>query len=119
MNLNKSTIETQPKKQDDKRSLDKSVDESLQTSQNLRKSIDTEDIKVVNPTSTDNTLEIEDGDQGTRLITIGDTKLTLKRKDPYGFWTIAATKGRLPDALKGNYTSVNFATIAIQAHYRK
>ena len=41
-----------------------------------------------------------------RKVTLSNgSSLTLKREDPYGFWSVHYEKGQVPERLKGLYTS--------------
>jgi len=53
---------------------------------------------------------------GIRHVTVGDRQFKFTRRDPFGFWYISTSKGRLPDSLTGVYTSVSEAEKAVTTY---
>lgn len=64
-----------------------------------------------------NTEELElHEEESTRKLTIGKRDYTILKKDPFDLWYIS-TKGPLPKALKGAFTSLKLAQDALTLHY--
>jgi hypothetical protein len=51
-----------------------------------------------------------------RTTDLGNNKIHVKQKDPYGFWFINFDKGQVPEKLKGAYTDFVMAERAVNAY---
>jgi hypothetical protein len=51
-----------------------------------------------------------------RTIELGNNKIHLKQKDPYGFWHVNFDKGQVPNKLKGAYTDFVMAERDVRAY---
>lgn len=53
-----------------------------------------------------------------RVIELTNNKAHIKKSDPYGLWNISLDRGRLPDALRGQYTTPTQAEKALSAYLK-
>lgn len=49
--------------------------------------------------------EPEEDETSRRIVSVSGVEYNVVSLDPYGLWVIRSTSGRLPDALKGQFTS--------------
>ena len=56
---------------------------------------------------------------GTRHIRVGDKQFKLVRRDPYGFWYVTVSKGKVPMELRSAYTNVPDAEKTITQYVNK
>lgn len=54
-----------------------------------------------------------------REIAIGNNKLILERKDPYGFIDVHFERGQIPKILEGSFTSFDEAYLAIKKYFQE
>jgi len=54
-----------------------------------------------------------DQESRIRTINLGNNKIYMKRKDPYGFVYINFDKGQIPEELKGSFTDFEMAKRAV------
>jgi len=62
------------------------------------------------------TMTDQDGRQidNIRVLDLGNNKIYFKYTDPYGFIQVNFDKGQMPESLKGSYTSLDAAKIAVK-----
>ena len=53
-----------------------------------------------------------------RTIDLGNNKIVIEKKDPFGFWYVHFEKGRVPEHLGGQYTSHLYAEQAVHAYLK-
>jgi hypothetical protein len=53
-----------------------------------------------------------------RIREVGNNKIRMERKDPYGFVYLSYERGPLPEELKGSYTSFDEANKAVDVYIR-
>ena len=51
--------------------------------------------------------------ENERVLVLDKAKYTIKAEDPYGFWVIKFSAGKIPAVLTGHYTSVDEAEKAL------
>lgn len=63
--------------------------------------------------------EFSEEQTSSRIIEVGDQTFNVVQENPHNLWRIVPSKGTLPKALDGRYTSVMLATHAITAYVNK
>lgn len=53
-----------------------------------------------------------------RIRDVGNNKIRMERKDPYGLVSLSFERGPLPDWLKGTYTSFDEASKAVDSYIK-
>lgn len=64
-----------------------------------------------------NTFDFEESDpsEKNKVFELDNgTKINATQKDPYGFWTLSYSRGPIPDMLKGQYTTFEYAKVAVK-----
>lgn len=58
----------------------------------------------------------ERDDPRTKVVDLGNNKLTMKRTDPFGFISVSLERGSVPEYLKGNYTTWEAAKVDVDKY---
>lgn len=61
-----------------------------------------------------NTIGVTYAGENERSIETENSKINLRRTDPYGFWHVSFERGAIPSSLEGAFTTLDSAVNAVQ-----